>query len=103
MEKIRTKDTVFITTGKDRGKRGAVLSVNRTRGTVVVEGLNLRVKNVRPKRANEKGQRVQFAAPLAISNVLLVCPQCSKPTRAGRARIDGKPMRRCNQCEKTFA
>jgi large subunit ribosomal protein L24 len=103
MEKIRTKDTVYITTGKDRGKRGPVLSVNRGSSTVVVEGLNLRVKNVRPKRANEKGQRVQFAAPLALSNVLLVCPRCSKPTRAGRIRVDGKAMRRCSQCDQTFA
>lgn len=103
MEKIRTKDTVFIQTGKDQGKKGIVLSVNRQAGTLVVEGLNLRVKNVRPKRAREKGQRVQFAAPLSLGNVLLLCPKCGKPTRVGRTRTNGKALRRCNQCDQTFA
>jgi large subunit ribosomal protein L24 len=103
MEKIRSKDTVMIAIGKDRGKRGTVLSINRDAGTLVVEGLNLRVKNVRPKRANEKGQRIQFTAPLPIPNVLLVCPKCGKPTRVGRARVGGKAQRRCHQCDQTFA
>ncbi len=103
MQKIRTKDTVVILRGKDRGKKGTVLSVSPTAGKIVVENLNLRVKNVRPKRANEKGQRVQFAAPLALSNVLLVCPKCGKTTRVNRVRIDGKAQRKCAKCEQTFA
>lgn len=103
MEKIRSKDTVIIKTGKDRGKKGSVLSVNREGSTLVVEGLNLRVKNVRAKRSKEKGQRVQFAAPVAIANVLLICPKCGKPTRVKRARVEGTGMRRCNQCDQTFA
>lgn len=65
---------------------------------VLVEGVNMVFRHVRPKRAGEKGQRVQVAAPVNVANVQLVCPQCKKATRVGLRREDGKRLRMCKQC-----
>lgn len=101
---IRKGDTVKIRNGKDRGKSGKVIRVSPKDGAVVVEGLHLLVKHLRPRRQGEAGQRVQFPAPLPVSRVALVCPKCGKPTRVGaRVLEDGKRQRRCAKCEQTFA
>ncbi len=81
--KIKTGDKVKIIAGKDRGKVGKVLQVFNQEKKVVVEGLNQLIKHQRPRRQGEKGQRIQFSAPIAMSNVSLVCPKCSKTTRIG--------------------
>lgn len=97
--RVKQGDTVQIITGKDRGKKGKVLEVSPRTERVVVEGLNLRLKNVRARREREKGQRVQFAAPLHASNVMLVCPKCGRATRVGIRRApSGKPVRFCRRC-----
>lgn len=97
--KIKKGDTVKIITGKDKGKKGKVLQVFVSEGKLVVEGYNLLVKHTRPKREREKGQRVQFSAPLPISNVMLICPKCSKPTRLGAQKEgDNKKVRICSKC-----
>lgn len=67
--------------GKDKGKTGKVLQVFADRDRVVVEGVNLTIKHLRPRREGEKGQRVEFPAPLHVSNVMLVCPKSGKATR----------------------
>ncbi len=97
--RLKKGDTVIIQTGKDRGKKGKVLEVSRSSGRLVVEGLNLRTKNVRARREKEKGQRVQFAAPMDASNVMLVCPKCGQPTRIGLRRDGSKPVRMCKHCQ----
>lgn len=96
---IKKGDTVKIILGKDQGKKGKVLQVLPQEHRLVVEGLNLLTKNVRPRREGEKGQRVQFNAPLDISNVMLVCPKCSKPTRVGFKLLDNKKSRICRKCK----
>ena len=101
--KIKKADNVIMLTGKDKGKKGKVLSVYTESDRITVEGLNLLVKNVRPKRQGEKGERVQYARPVNISNVALVCPKCSKPTRVAFKKLeDGKKMRLCKKCKNTF-
>ncbi len=95
-----------VTTGKDAGKTGKVLKVamSRERQRATVEGLNLVVKHLRPRREGEKGQRVQFPAALSLSNLMLVCPSCAAPTRVGMAhQTDGTKMRQCKQCKNTFS
>ena len=92
---------VKVTTGKDAGKTGKVIHVAITplRSRITVEGVNIAVKHVRPRREGEKGQRVQFPAALSLSNVMLLCPECSDPTRVGISRqADGTKMRQCKQC-----
>ncbi|NCN25081.1 50S ribosomal protein L24 [Candidatus Falkowbacteria bacterium CG10_big_fil_rev_8_21_14_0_10_37_14] len=79
--KIKTNDQVKIIAGKDNGKAGKVLQVFKQQDRLSIEGLNLLVKHMRPRRSGEKGQRIEFPAPLNVSNVMLVCPKCGKPTR----------------------
>ncbi len=98
--KIIKGDNVKVLSGKSRGKTGKILEVHTKNDKVVVEGVNMQKKNVRPKREGEKGQIVEFNAPIHISNVQLVCPKCSKPTRIGFVRSDkGDKTRICRKCE----
>jgi len=98
--KIRKGDNVKILSGKDRGKMGKVLRVIPKEGKVLVEGLNLVKKHVKPKKQGEKGQRVSIPAPVDASNAMLVCPKCSKPSRIGYKLIGEKKHRVCKKCSK---
>jgi large subunit ribosomal protein L24 len=99
--KIKKGDKVKILAGKDRGKTGKVLSVFVDRQKISVEGINLLFKNMRPKKQNEKGQRIQFPAPLTISNVALICPKCGKITKIGyQIQADNKKTRICKKCKE---
>ena len=101
--RIRKGDIVTVRSGRDRGKRRKVIRVLRDRDGVVVEGVNLLVKHLRPRRAGEKGQRVQFPAALPMPRVSLVCTKCGKPTRSAAMILkDGSRLRRCVRCEQTF-
>jgi large subunit ribosomal protein L24 len=98
---IRKNDSVVVTTGKDRGKRGRVLKVLPEKNRLVVEGVNFikRHTKANPQR-NVKGGVMEREAPLHASNVQLVCPECGKPTRLGRKILgDGRKVRICRKCE----
>lgn len=109
--KIKRNDTVKILVGKDKGKTGKVLKVlhsakGKDQDRVVVEGLNLKYKHVRPKRGGEKGQRIMFPFAISLSNIALVCPKCNKPTRLGYKVLDKAPettrekrQRICKKCQ----
>jgi len=103
--KIRKGDTVEIISGKleDKGKRGEVLSVRTKERRVVVQGVNIRVKHQRQVQTqagrNIQPGRIQFEAPMDVSNVMLVCPKCGKPTRVSIQRDDNGAHRVCKQCE----
>jgi large subunit ribosomal protein L24 len=107
--KLKKNDNVKILTGKDQGKTGKILQMIKKTGAeekVVVEGLNLRYKHARAKKQGESGQKIQFPAPINISNVQLVCPKCNKPTRVGYKLIEGKKetmrekkQRVCKKCK----
>lgn len=99
--KIRKGDTIKVLTGVSRQKTGKVLKVLPDQERVVVEGVNLRKKHVRPKRAGQKGQIIEFPAGLHISNVALVCPKCGKPTRVGFVnQVGEKKSRVCKKCRQ---
>lgn len=85
--KIKKGDKVKIIAGKDKGKTGKVLQVFSAKNRISVEGLNLMIKHMRPRRQNEKDQRIEFPAPLDASNALLVCPKCNKPAKIGYKTI----------------
>jgi large subunit ribosomal protein L24 len=96
---IKKADTVFIISGKDKGKKGKVLEVLSKQGKVLVEGVNLMKKHQKPKKSGEKGQIIQLAKPIDISNVKLVCPKCGKATRVGCKFLeDKKKYRVCKKC-----
>ena len=98
---IRRNDTVIVTTGKDRGKKGRVIKVVTEKNRLIVEGVNLIKRHTRPNPAkNVKGGIVSREASLHASNVQLVCPECSKMTRVGhRILNDGRKVRICRKCE----
>jgi large subunit ribosomal protein L24 len=102
MNRIKKDDQILIIKGKDRGKRGKVLEVLPREGKVVVEGLNLRKKHVRPKKGNEKGQVVEIPAAIQESNVMLICPKCGKPAKVGAKIIEKKKYRLCKKCGVEF-
>jgi len=99
--KVKKGDKVKVLTGKDEGKTGKVLQIFNKRNKVSVEGVNLLFKNMRPKKQGEKGQRIQFPAPLAISNIALVCSRCNKVTRPGyKILANQKKVRICKKCKE---
>jgi large subunit ribosomal protein L24 len=97
--KIKKGDTVKILKGKDRGKSGKVIRVFPAMNKVLVEGLNLYKKHVRPKRQGEKGEVVEIAKPLAAANVALLCPHCKQATRVGYKLEGIKKFRYCKKCK----
>ena len=96
----RKGDTVAVTAGADKGKTGKVLRVFVREGKAVVEGVRFVKKHVRPNpRRNIKGGIVQKEAPLSLSSLRVVCPECSKPARVGiRILEDGRRVRQCKRC-----
>lgn len=99
--KVKKGDKVKILKGRDRGKIGKVLSVSLKKGKLTVEGLNLSVKHAKPRRQREKGQRIQYPAPLDLANVMVVCPKCSKPSRLGHKLLENqKKVRVCRHCQE---
>lgn len=97
--RIKKGDTIKIICGKDLGKTGKVLQVLPKRNRIIIEGLNLRIKHVRPRKEREKGQRISFPASMDISNVMLVCSKCGKTTKVGKKILgDKKKVRVCKKC-----
>lgn len=101
--KIKKSDKIKIIAGKDEGKEGKVFEVLPEKRKVVIEGLNLAIKHMRPRRAGEKGQRIQFPMPMQASNVMLICNKCGKTTRVGYKILEnGKKVRMCKKCKEVI-
>lgn len=96
--KIRKGDNVKMLSGKDRGKTGKVSRVLPSAGKAIVEGLNLVKKHIRPRKQGEKGQRVSVPSAVNISNLMLVCPKCSKASRVGFKVGEKNRFRVCKKC-----
>lgn len=96
--KVKKGDTVLIISGKDRGKKGKVLEAFPEESKVVVEGANLRKKHQRPKKSGEKGQIIELATPMSVSNVKLICPKCGKAVKTGYKITEKNKFRICKQC-----
>lgn len=95
---IRVDDIVEVITGEDR-VRGKVLKVLRDEGKILVEGVNRVYRHIRRSQKNTQGGRLSKEMPISISNVLLCCTACGKPTRTGaRFRTDGTKERFCKKC-----
>ncbi|MES2711042.1 MAG: 50S ribosomal protein L24 [Pseudomonadota bacterium] len=91
--KIRKGDTVEVTTGKDKGKRGEVLRVMTEEGRALVQGRQLVKRHQKPRGMGQPGGIIEKEAPIALSNLALIDPKSDKPTRVGFAVIDGKKVR----------
>ena len=100
MNKLHVKkgDEVVVINGKDRGSRGKVMEVSPSEGKVIVEGVNLVTKHVKPRRMGEPGGLVKAESALYADKVQLVCPKCGRPTRTGsKINEKGQKVRTCKK------
>jgi large subunit ribosomal protein L24 len=101
MRKIRSGDEVLVTAGRNKGQRGVVRINLIRKDRVVVEGVNIVKKHIKRGRARQAGI-VEVEAPLHVSNVRLICPNCKQPTRVGvRPDAAGKNERYCKKCDQS--
>ncbi|MGL4373411.1 MAG: 50S ribosomal protein L24, partial [Turicibacter sp.] len=84
---------VIVISGKDKGKEGVVLVASPSKSKVIVEGVNVVKKHVRPSQTNPDGGIVEFEAPIHVSNVMIVDPKTGKPSRIGYKIVDGQKVR----------
>ena len=96
--KIKKGDTVQVLSGNDKGKTGEVLEIMPKDSKVVVKGVNIRKKHVKPRRQGEEGGIIAVECAVSSSKLNVVCPKCNKPTRIGYNIKDDKKVRVCKKC-----
>lgn len=100
---VKTGDTVVVLSGKEKGKQGKILEVSPKEGKVIIEGVNLVTKHMKPRREGEAGGILKVEGAMYACKVMAVCPKCGKPTRlAHKIATDGKKTRVCIKCGETF-
>ena len=100
---IKKQDTVAVIAGKEKGKKGRVLSVVPSDNKVIVEKMNVIKKHMKPNKTYSQGGIIEKEAPLHLSNVMLVCPKCNKPTRIANVILEGgKKVRSCKKCKEVI-
>lgn len=93
---VKTGDLVLVITGKDKGKQGKVLKTSPKTNRIVVEGVNMISRHQKARKAQEKSQIVKKEGTIDVSNVMVVCPTCGKPTRVKHTtNEEGKVVRTC--------
>ena len=98
---IKKGDTVRVLSGKDKGKEGQVVRSIPSKQRVVVEKVNMVKKAMRPTQQNPQGGIITIEAPIHVSNVMLICPECKQPTRVNHRRDEnGRKVRVCKKCGK---
>ncbi len=95
---VKKGDNVLVLAGKDAGKTGEVLSVNKDDSRVVVTGVNIQSHHKKPRNKDDKGGIKKYEGTIDISNVQVVCPACKKATRVARKVEEGKTVRVCKKC-----
>lgn len=96
--KLKKGDKVMVLSGNDKGKTGEILEVMPKLNKVIVKGVNIRKKHVKPRRAGEEGGIIPSEHPVHSSIVNVVCSKCGKPTRIGYEIKDDKKVRVCRKC-----
>lgn len=97
--RIKQGDTVEVISGKDRGKQGEILKVEPDEDKVIVEGINIIHRHMRPTQDMPQGGIIENEGPIHISNVQLICPRCGERTRFGTEVLDdGSKVRICKKC-----
>ncbi len=96
--KVKKNDTVLVLTGKDAGKTAKVLVANPKANKVVVDGVNVQKKHKKARNAQEVSEIVSQSGAIDASNVLVVCPACSKATRVAYKTEGDKKVRVCKKC-----
>ncbi len=91
--KLKKGDNVILIAGKDKGKKGKIISILKEKDRVVVEGLNMVKKHQRPRKSGEKGQTISVASPVHASNVMVLDPKTDKPSKIGKKLVGDKMVR----------
>ena len=100
---LRVNDQVEVITGKDKGRVGKILNIDKQANKAVVERINMIKRHTKPTDATQSGQIVEREAPVHISNLMLVCPECAKTVRIGKKILeDGTKVRICKSCDATI-
>ena len=95
---VKKGDEVVVINGKYRGKRGKVMEVSPSEGKVIVEGVNIVTKHVKPRKMGEPGGLIKAESALYADKVQLICPKCGQPTRVGhKINAKGKTVRTCKK------
>lgn len=92
---VKKGDNVLVLSGKDAGKTGEILQVNKEDGKVVVANVNIQSHHKKARSKDEKGGIMKSEGPIDVSNVQVICPTCKKATRVGKTLVDGKYVRAC--------
>ena len=99
---VKTGDTVVVINGKNRGKQGKVMQVSPKERKVIVEGVNMVTKHVKPRQMGEPGGLIKAEAALYADKVQLICPKCGKATRVGHKGTGKDKKRVCKKCGAQF-
>ena len=100
---IKKNDTVLVTSGKEKGKRGRVIAVYPRENRVLIEKLNMIKRHTRPNQQLRQGGIVEKESPISAANVKLICAKCDKPTSIARKALgDGTRVRVCKACDATL-
>lgn len=100
MRRVKRDDTVLVMKGKDRGRTGAVRKVIPSDAKVIVAGINVVKRHMRPRGPQQPGGIIEREAPISWANVALLCQSCNKPVRVGfRLLSDGRKVRYCKKCD----
>ncbi len=101
--RIKKGDTARVLTGKNKGKTGRVLTVMPTKEQLIIEGVNVIKRHMKPSKKYSQGGIIEKEAPVHLSKVMLVCPKCNKPTRISVAvQRDGEKLRTCKKCKEVI-
>jgi large subunit ribosomal protein L24 len=96
--KIKKDDQVLVISGDEKGKKGTVSKSLPSKNKVVIEGVNLAKKHIRPKQRDQKGQVVKVAMPMDVSKVKLICPKCGQASRINYDASGETKVRVCKKC-----
>lgn len=100
---IKKEDTVIVIAGKEKGKKSRVLFVQPSKENLIIENINMIKKHMKPNKQYQQGGIIEKEAALHISNIMLVCPKCNKPTRIGNVVLeDGRKLRTCKKCREVM-
>ena len=96
--RIKKGDTVKVLSGKDKGKTGEVLEITPKENKVVVKGVNIIKKHVKPRKQGEEGGIISMEGDMHVAKVAVVCPKCGKATKVGYVEEKGEKVRVCKKC-----
>jgi len=99
---LKTNDQVEVIAGKDKGRVGKVIKVIASEGKVIVEKVNMIKRHTKPSQLNQQGGIIEKEAAIDASNLMLICPKCTKTSRLGKKKLeDGSKVRICKKCNES--